>query len=228
MKTRRRYVVLVAVLVLVVAACGSSDEGGDEEASGGGTETTAGSGGGSDDGANANTPSGEESTATTQDIVEEAEEQLEDAFDTAGGMATVSIDDESWQFELSEEIPIAVCDADFFGGFVAILTTSGADLSGTPFDSMEVRLPGGDYTDPPYVKVTLAINDELEWTADETIYEQSPDLPAGLGVTDFSIDGGTASGTAVFYEEESFFQFNAGLADLSMAEGTFEVSCVAE
>ena len=53
--------------------------------------------------------------------------------------------------------------------------------------------------------------------------------PSAYGVTGFSIDGNTASGTAVFYEQESYHQFHAGNADaLLVAEGTFEVSCVSE
>lgn len=53
-----------------------------------------------------------------------------------------------------------------------------------------------------------------------------PGPTPGIGVSDFSIDGQTASGATVFYEEESFFQFNAGLIDeLETAEGTFRVTC---
>jgi len=105
-----------------------------------------------------------------------------------------------------------------------VLTTEG--VLSDPLNLMNITLPGGDFQDPPAITVNVAVGGEAEWIADETIYERSPDLPAGIGVTDFSIDGPTASGSAVFYEEESFFQFNAGLADeLQMAEGTLRVTC---
>ena len=78
-----------------------------------------------------------------------------DHFDTAGGTATVTIGDETWEFVLVEDIPIANCDADFFGGFVAILTNSGADMS-NPMDAFIVQLPGGDFTDPPTIEVKLS------------------------------------------------------------------------
>jgi len=63
---------------------------------------------------------------------------------------------------------------------------------------------------------------------DETIYEQYAELPAGLGVTSFAIDGATASGSAAFFEQESVYQFNAGNGDLVVADGTFTVTCVSD
>ena len=110
---------------------------------------------------------------------------------------------------------------------MAILTSSGADLSGAPVNQLTVQLPGGNFTDPPKVEVKLSIDSDLRWIADETFYERSDDLPAGLGVTDFSIDGSTASGTAVFFEEESFHQLFSG-SPLVVEEGTFEVTCAGE
>jgi len=147
--------------------------------------------------------------------------------DTEGGTASVTIGDETWEFELVEDIPTSRCNANFFGGFVGILTNSGADLS-KPIDQLIVMLPGGDFTDPPAVTVNLVASGGAEWIADETIYEQDADLPAGLGVTTFSIDGTTASGSAVFFEQESFYQFNAGLGELEVANGTFTVTCASD
>ena len=206
------------MLALAVAACGGSDDVSSSEAST--PPSTAQVAGQTDDPADEAVPSDDEETAPTSGGVA-------DHFDTAGGTASVTIGDETWEFELVEGIPIANCDADFFGGFVAILTNSGADMS-IPMDAFIVQLPGGDFTDPPTIEVNLAASGEAEWIADETIYEQYADLPAGLGVTSFSIDGTTASGSAVFFEQESVYQFNAGNGDLVVADGTFTVTCVSD
>ena len=211
---RRVKLVSVVVVALVFAACGGS---GEEVA------TPAPEPAAEDD-----NPTPEQDVADiVEDVTDLDEVEVADVFETEGGTATVSIGDDTWQFELSDDYPIANCDADFFGGFVAILTNSGADLSGAPVDQLTVQLPGGDFTDPPKVEVKLSIDSELRWIADETWYERSDDLPDGLGVTDFSIDGNTASGTAVFFEEESFHQLFSG-TPLMTAEGTFEVSCASE
>ena len=218
---RGRIMGLFALVAPMCAACGGSGEGSTSASSMPGASSTLVADSESTD------SGGEESTSDTQGIVEQAEEDLEETFDTAGGSAAASIGEETWTFGQFDEMPIAVCDSDFFGGFVAVLTSDG-DLS-TPFNTLEVRLPGGDFQDPPYVKAAIGVDGDAEWIADETIYERTPGLPAGLGVTELSIDGGTASGKAVFYEEESFHQFNAGNADaLIVSEGTLEVSCISE
>lgn len=209
-------VIVVVSVALILAACGgSSDESVSAPAastsSSPGTDQTAELSDG------AGTSDNEETPTTVGGIG--------DHFNTAGGAATVTIGDETWEFELVEDVVIAVCDTDFFGGFVAILTNPGADMA-NPMDLFSVTLPGGDFKDPPTAAVNLGASGGAEWIADETIYEQNADLPAGLGVTDFSIDGTTASGSAVFFEQESFYQFNAGNGDLVVADGTFEVTCV--
>lgn len=157
-----------------------------------------------------------------EDIIEAAEDAglLVDS----GGSATITIGGQTWELGVFEDNPIAQCNPNFFGGFAGILSSEGS--LGTPLDLFSVTLPGGDFTDPPTAKMKVAIGTEAEWTADETVYELNPDFPTGIGVTDFSINGTTATGTAVFYEQESFYQFTAGLADeLEMAEGTFQVTC---
>ena len=208
--------VAVVMVALVLAACGGSS---DESASTSSTSTSSSSGADQ-----ANAPSDDVEATSDNEDTETAGGGVEDHFDTAGGAATVTIGDETWEFALVDDIPIANCDADFFGGFVAILTNSDADMS-SPMDALTVPLPGGDFTDPPTVAVNLAASGGTEWIADETIYEQNADLPAGLGVTAFSIDGATASGSASFFEQESFYQFNAGNGDLEVADGTFTVTC---
>lgn len=212
---RVSVVVMVMLVALVLAACGGGDESSSETAA-----------------SPSNSPSSDQADATSDASDTASDDQtvstigsIGDHFDTAGGTATVTIGDETWDFVLVENHPIANCDADFFGGFVAILTSAGADIA-APADSVVLMLPGGDFTDPPTVTVMLAASGGDEWIADETIYEQNADLPAGLGVTDFSIDGTTASGSALFFEKESFYQFNAGNGDLVVADGTFTVTCV--
>lgn len=212
---RVSVVVLVALVVLLLAACGGGDESSNETAASPSTSPT------SDQ---------EDATSDVSDSVSNDQTastigSIGDYFDTAGGAATVTIGDETWEFVLVEGHPIANCDADFFGGFVAVLTNAGADIA-SPSDSLVLLLPGGDFTDPPTLKVTLQVSGEAEWVADETMYEQYTDLPAGLGVTAFSIDGTTASGSAMFVEQESVYQFSAGLGDLVVADGTFTVTCV--
>lgn len=214
---RLNVIIVVVFVALVLAACGGSSDDSATSSSAPtdgspGADQAADSGDGSD-------TSDDQETATTVGVG--------DVFDTAGGAATVTIGDETWEFVLVEDIPIANCDADFFGGFVAILTNAGANLA-NPTDVFSVTLPGGDFTDPPTAAVKLDASGDAEWIADETIYERDPDLPAGLGVTTFSIDGTTASGTAVFFEQESFYQFNAGNGDLVVADGTFTVTCVSD
>ena len=204
----------LVVVALVVAACG--DSGGSSEDS---SEPTTSA-------TQSDVPAADESTSTTKDFVEQAQEQLQDAVDTAGGTATVSIGEETWEFEFFESVPFAVCDADFFGGFFAVLTSQDDIL--VPNNSFNITLPGGDFTDPPSATLTIAVDGDAKWFADETIYERKEDLPPGLGVTSFSIDGNTASGTALFYEEESYFQLFNPEAELLMAEGTFEVTCASE
>ena len=205
----RRLAPVGFALVLVGAACGGEDASTDSTSASSAGVTTA------EDASPATTKAPE--TATTVGSVG-------DHFDTAGGAATVTIGDDTWEFELVEGIVIANCDADFFGGFVSILTNPGADMA-NPVDLFSVTLPGGDFKDPPTAAVNLGASGGAEWIADETIYEQNADLPAGLGVTSFSIDGNTASGAATFFEQESFYQFNAGNGDLVVADGTFTVTC---
>ena len=213
---RRIQLVSVVLMAISIAACGGS----------GGEEASPADQPAADEPEDGATPE-QDVADIVEDVSDLDEADVADVFETAGGTATVSIGDETWQFELSDDYPIANCDADFFGGFLAILTNAGADLSGAPVDQLTVQLPGGDFTDPPKVEVKLSIDSELRWIADETFYERSDDLPAGLGVTDFSINGNTASGTALFFEEESFHQLFSG-SPLVTAEGTFEVTCASE
>lgn len=213
MGTRRAT--LATAMVLLLAACG----GGSEETS---SETTSESIAPPTTSETRNDSDGDD----TGDLVEEATEQLEAIVDTEGGTGTVTIGDETWEFQAFESVPTAACDADFFGGFFAVMT-DGDDIT-VPVNGLLVTLPGGDFEDPPEVVVTVNVDGDTEWIADETIYERSPDLPEGIGVTSFTIEGTTASGTALFFDEESSFQFNAGLVDeVTLAEGTFTVSCPA-
>ncbi|MCL1600575.1 MAG: hypothetical protein M3112_03445 [Actinomycetia bacterium] len=215
---RPHVLIMVGLIALVLAACGgTSDESSSDTAASSSTSPS------SDQAADpADVPDAGSDDQTVSTVG-----SIGDHFDTAGGTATVTIGDETWEFALPEGHLIANCDADFFGGFVAILTSGTADIS-IPADTLIVMLPGGDVTDPPTVRVKLAVGSDAEWIADETIYEQYPDLPAGLGVTSFSIDGTTASGSAMFFEQESVYQFSAGNGDLVVADGTFTVTCAAE
>lgn len=214
--TKRLWAVLAA-MALFLTACGGSDD-----------STNAGASGGSDSGSS-DSGSVDDGSEDDSDSLDDAEDIIEAAEDAgvlvdSGGSATIAIGGQSWELGVFEGNPIAQCNPDFFGGFIGILSSEGS--LGTPLDLFSVTLPGGDFTDPPTATLKVAIGTEAEWIADETVYELNPDFPTGIGVTDFSINGSTATGTAVFYEQESFYQFTAGLADeLEMAEGTFQVTC---
>lgn len=204
-----RILVLVAVGALLLAACGGDDE------------STSTSSGGDD----ADVASSESDGSTeVEDLVDDAGDMLDEMTDTDGGSGTITIGGETWEVGIHPDVPMATCDADFFGGFLGVLTSEG-DLT-TPLDLLSVTLPGGDFQDPPSVTLKVAVDGDAEWIADETIYERAPTLPEGIGVTEFAIDGNTASGTGTFFEQESFYQFTAGQTDtLQMAEGSFQVTC---
>jgi hypothetical protein len=218
--TRSALWSVVAVAALLFAACG------DDSTSNAGASDPAASEVASDDSAqsgDAETPS-IDVDADVDEIVEGAEEMLDAMVDDDGGVGIVTIGAETWEFTLFPEHVIASCDADFFGGFFALLTSTDDIME--PGDTLALTLPGGDFTEPPQVTLNIQTGGEAEWIADETYYERSPDLPPGIGVTNFSIDGNTASGTATFFEEESWHQSRAGDASLlQIAEGTFEVTC---
>lgn len=220
----RLWVLLAAVSILFTACGGDSSDSDDSGDAGSGTASS--DSGSSDD--SADTDSGSDSDDgsaddTPADVVEQAEDALDAILGDSEGVATITIGDQTWELAVYPENVIASCDADFFGGFFANLASEG-ELT-DPLDAMTITLPGGDFTDPPAVTLRVNVGEEAEWIADETYYERAADLPPGIGVTDFSIDGNTARGTATFFEEESFFQWNAGLGDLVVEDGTFEVTC---
>lgn len=211
MKSRSTLFSIVAITALIVAACGG-DAGGDAPVGELAPQ--------SDDG----TESAGDIGADVEDIVAGAEEMLDEMVDSDGGVAVITIGADTWEFTLLPDHPIASCDADFFGGFLALFTST-AEIT-TPGNTFALTAPGGDFTDPPQATLKIQVGGDAEWIADETYYERAPELPPGIGVTSFSIDGNTLTGEGTFFEQESFHQSRAGGAELLQVEqGTFQITC---
>lgn len=210
----KRLIPLI-VVVLVIAACGGETKEGDSEPSGADTtqptndqapDTTAASGsGGSGD-----------APSSVSGI----------------GEATVTVNGETYHYG-ETSFPALQCNPDLFGVFFAVLGM--VDENGNevpPGDVVQLTLLHSD-ADPDTVgeqmnAVSLRVSAlGEEWIANPEEYEFADQLePGSSEVTDVTIDGNTAWGTATFYEENSYFAFVGGAADeYSVSEGTFEVAC---
>ena len=104
-KPMKRVMLVIGLLSLVTAACGAGEE--TSPAQDPVAEEPQ-----QDDGA---TPE-QDVEDIVEDVADLAEVDIDDVFVTEGGTGTVSIGGETWQFELSDDYPIANCDADFFAG----------------------------------------------------------------------------------------------------------------
>ena len=137
----------------------------------------------------------------------------------AGGTASITIGGDTIEVMSFEDSLVQRCDPDFFGGFWVILF-SDPDPASQP-DHVEMAFPGGDFTDPPRIRV-MTDRGESEWLADESnVPDEAPDPNI-----QWSVDGNTVSGSVTLYEENSLFAFRAGLADeLLTAEAAFEATC---
>jgi hypothetical protein len=67
---------------------------------------------------------------------------------------------------------------------------------------------------------------DQEWVADEEDIQPFGLDPGSSQVDSHSIDGSTVSGTATFYEVNSYYAVTGGTADsVTVAQGTFEIIC---
>ena len=225
----RRWIAVVAALLLVVSACGGSDEAavaGRCELGGGSTTTDGGipaAGGGDqpgDDSASEDTPSDDGASGDDQG-----------AASVSGiGQASVTINGETYYFG-ETSFPALQCKPNLFGVFFVVLQM---------VDEQGNEIPGGgglqlvllqEGSDPEELdqrneaRVTIEALDQ-EWIADEEdIAERS--LEAGTSQVDsYTIDGSRATGTATFYEENSYWASVGDAANVvEVVEGSFEVTC---
>jgi hypothetical protein len=130
----------------------------------------------------------------------------------AGDINTATVTIDGQRYEFAAEGVATRCNPDFFGTFWVIART--ADGSGT----LEMLLvPEGNQTAGETSRVKVVVEDIAgrDWRADEDGGEGTPE---GLSrVESFSIDGGKATGTALFVDVE--------MGDGATAEGTFEATC---
>jgi hypothetical protein len=182
---------LVLVCTLVVAACGGDGGTPDDTA----TTTTAGS--------------------TSQTTQPTSGTPSTDAPGPAGDVNTAAVTIDGQRYEFAAEGVATRCNPDFFGTFWVIART--ADGAGT----LEMLLvPEGNQTAGETSKVKVMIEELAgrDWRADEDGGEGTPE---GVSrVESFSIDGGKATGTALFVDVE--------MGDGATAEGTFEATCPEE
>jgi hypothetical protein len=213
----KRVWILLVVLALTAVACGGGDaDSGSEDTEGALADTTTSISEGQE-------PSGDTITTTT------SAGQVADV--TGVGEATVTIEGETYYFG-EGSLGAFQCEPDFFGVFIVALgmvDESGAEIPSGGNLQLALLLDG---TDPavvdqlPEVNVGISAKDE-DWSADEEATQQFDQLePGSSQVDDYTIDGLSASGTATFFEKNSYFAFLGGAADsIRTTQGQFEVTC---
>ncbi|HSJ70089.1 MAG TPA: hypothetical protein VLA29_00395 [Acidimicrobiia bacterium] len=214
MRRRRTVIGLVIAIALVAAACG--DSGSDE---------------GATDPDNVTTTAPDESTTT------QPSGSGDGGSGDAGGStegdahwASATIDGVTYTFG-DTGFAAQQCQPDFFGVFFAVLYM--VDDQGNPNiegGAINVALLHED-ADPaeldqwPEVNVSIA-DPDLEWIAAEQGNEGISIEPGISQVDSYTIAGNTVSGTASFYERNSYWAVAGGQAEeLVTATGTFEVTC---
>ncbi|MEX1281448.1 MAG: hypothetical protein AB1Z55_12100 [Acidimicrobiia bacterium] len=212
---------MLAVLALVVAACGGSDDAADAgQAEATSTTAAAADDPGGDDAGDEEAPA---STAADDDDAPAA------APVDGVGTATVTIDGETYEF--GDAGIASQCLSDLSGVFSVALYLVGDDGApdlGAGSLSLFLVQEGsdiGDLDQRPEAVVTIGSTSE-SWVASEAKAEEF-ELEAGTSQVDaYEIDGTSASGTATFIEENSYFAFSGGSADeIRTATGEFEVTC---
>jgi hypothetical protein len=208
---------LVITVALLVAACG--DSGGDEGATDPQDMTTTA------DASATTQPSGSDDGGST-----DQGGSTDDSTNGDAHRASATIDGVTYTFG-DTDFPAQQCSPDFFGVFFAVLYM--VDDQGNP------NIEGGNINlallhedaDPAeldqWPEVNVSIQDpDLEWIAAERGSEGISIEPGISQVDSYTIDGNTASGTASFYERNSYWAVAGGQAEeLVTATGTFEVTC---
>jgi hypothetical protein len=211
-------------MTLLVAACGGADPADDA-----GPDTTS---------AGPAVSSGDEPSPSTSNP---AEETPDTSPAVAGlGEASITIEGETLHFG-ETSFPALRCEPDMFGVFWVLLgqvDEQGDEVADGGLLELKLLLGG---TDPdevgqvPESMLRLPERDQ-EWIADrEQIELSSTDpLPGELDpgtsqIDEYTIDGNSISGTATFFEENSWFAYSAGnAANYLTATATFEATCAGD
>ena len=211
-----RSLVSMAAVALVVAACGgeaTSESVADADAVIATTTTPR---------------SGQEPARTSAPVNNDGDAPSESPSDVSGvGEGTATINGQT-RFFGDAGFPALRCEPDMFGIFFVFLQEvdeSGAEVSGGSL-ALTLLLEG---TDPEVVgqdnEAHLKVDDQ-DWIADpQDIVERG--LEAGTSQVDsYTVTGNSVSGTATFYEEESYYATTGGSSDpVVTAQGSFEVTC---
>lgn len=211
-----KRVAVIAVL-LGLAACGG---GGDAEGDPDVTTTQP------------DTPETSEA-APSPEITEPAEADDDEGAGSGGvdaHYATVTLAGETYTFG-DTGFAAQQCNPDLFGVFFAVLymldDQGNPDIEGGVVNFTLLR----EGVDPEQVEqwpeLTVSISDpDMEWIADE---EKASELGIESGmsqVDSYTVEGNRATGTATFYESNSYWAMVGGQADeMDTAQGSFEVNC---
>lgn len=223
-----RYLVGVAVCALAVGACGSggdtadSEEGPDSVSSGSaapGTAETDATLEPEEDDAGEAADSGESSDPETLEVPA-------GEFPVVGG-ATVTIGDMSYEFAI-----LSCVGSSDVAGIEDALTGEGLSIDSPP-DSRDtlqfwIQPPGSPdivETAKHAIRVFDVTND-LDWNAGSSPFSGPITFEHSM-ITDWTRDGMTASGTALFIEENYAYSQdeNAEYPEPESTEGTFEIEC---
>lgn len=227
----RKWLSILAVLSVVLAACGGSGDAGDAEDV---TTTAAGPSDGGDEETPATTAAADEPGDASGD--EDGDEPADGGSASTPvdglGTATVTIDGEAYVF--GDAGIASQCMPDSFGVFMVALYLVGDDGApdlGAGSLSLFLLQEGSDPEEldqRPEAIVTLGGTSQ-SWVASERKAEEFELEPGISQIDSYTIDGNTATGTATFFEENSYFAFAGGGADeIQTATGTFEVTCAEE
>jgi hypothetical protein len=207
---------LAIVAMFAIAACGGGDDDGGDDSNG-------------DNDAPDATATADNSGGDNDDDGDNDGDNDDDGDDDGDGaaFAKVTIGSDSWEFDLASQFSACIA----LGGAIGAV---GPGANGIDVD-VDITLPPEDWEsqsdddgwDAPSVRVDDDVNDR-QWRAGGDIIN---DILAGRDnidgvsqVDSFSIDGGTASGTATFIDMRAV-TFAAGDALPDSVQGSFEVSC---
>jgi hypothetical protein len=171
--------------------------------------------------------------ASSPDASEPAEDDGDEGAGSGGveaHSATVTIGGETYTFG-DTGFAAQQCKPDLFGVFFAVLYM--IDDEGNPdiergvvnFTLLRDGVDSEQVEQWPELTVSIADLD-LEWIADERGALELG-IEAGMSQVDsYTVEGNRASGTATFYESNSYWAMVGGQADeLETAQGSFEVVC---
>jgi len=140
----------------------------------------------------------------------------------AEGTAIATIGDTTWEFVLDGDARVQ-CNPDFGGFFFAVLF--GQDEDGQETVLSIQADPAGTRAG---VQIGLTTIPGALWIADPNVYISFPDLEEGVGAT-VTIDGASATGTGVFYDDRSLQEARqtGGAYEAGLMPGSFAVTCPA-